>query len=101
MEPARWEQINRLFHAAIEREPEQRATFLEQACAGDESLRIEVESLLASHDQAASFIEAPAADLAADWLPAAHVRLIAGRTLGPYRIVALLGTEGWRGRLDR
>jgi len=54
MTPERWEQIEQLYYAALERDASQRATFLDQACGGDEALRREVESLLASHEQAGS-----------------------------------------------
>jgi hypothetical protein len=47
MEPDRWEQIERLYHAALEREPDAREAFLDEACAGDEDLRREVAGLLA------------------------------------------------------
>src|SRR5947209_5630495 len=94
MKAERWEQVDRFFHAALERQADQRAAFIAQACAGDQALRREVESLLASHEQAGSFIEAPAADLAADLLVDNQSRFIAGRTVGPYRIVGLLGTGG-------
>ncbi len=90
----RWQQVDQLFHSALEHEPSQRSAFLGQACNGDEMLRNEVESLLASHEQAGSFIEAPAADVAADLLADNRTRLAAGRTLGPYKIVDLLGTGG-------
>ena len=60
MTPERWQQVERLYQAALEREPSQRAAFLEEACAGDEELRQEVESLLAYEPQAKGFIEAPA-----------------------------------------
>ena len=63
MNPQRWQQIDQLFHSALEREPGARAAFLAQACSGDEALRREVESLIGSHEQSNSFIEAPAADL--------------------------------------
>src|ERR1700674_825974 len=68
MDPQRWQQIDQLFHSALERNGGERATFLAQACVGDESLRREVEALLASHQQAASFMEIPAGDAAADLL---------------------------------
>ena len=55
-----WQQIEKLYHSALELEPRQRQAFLRQACAGDEALRREVESLLAHKDQAESFIETPA-----------------------------------------
>ncbi len=46
--PVRWATIERIFHAALERPPEQRASFLDRACAGDTTLRQEVDSLLAA-----------------------------------------------------
>ena len=47
MTPERWQQVDQLYHSALEREPGQRSAFLVEACAGDEELRCEVESLLA------------------------------------------------------
>src|SRR5215472_2888614 len=46
--PARWQQIKELFSLALERDADQRASFLEQACGDDQELRAELESLLAS-----------------------------------------------------
>lgn len=85
--------MNRLFHAALEREPDERAALIAHACDGDETLREEVESLVASHEQASRFIESPAADIAAELLGANHDSSV-GRIVGPYRIVDLLGTGG-------
>jgi eukaryotic-like serine/threonine-protein kinase len=90
----RWQQVDQLFHSALKREPSQRSAFLAEACDGDETLVNEIESLLASHEQAGSFMEAPPADLAAELLTDNQTRLPAGRTLGPYKIVDLLGTGG-------
>ena len=64
MTPERWQQIERLFHAALELEAQNRAAFLEEACGGDESLRQEVESLLAHKEKPESFMAAPAVDQA-------------------------------------
>ena len=47
MTPERWQQIERLLHAALTHNSTERAAFLDQACAGDLTLRQEVESLLA------------------------------------------------------
>ncbi len=60
--------MNLLFHSALEREPSQRAAFLDQGCAGNESLRKEVEALIAAHDRAGSFIEASAFAVAGEML---------------------------------
>jgi hypothetical protein len=52
MKAERWKQITDLFQSAVERAPEERATFLDKACHGDEGLRRELESLLTSSEQA-------------------------------------------------
>ncbi|MCX6619749.1 MAG: hypothetical protein NTY38_01455, partial [Acidobacteria bacterium] len=47
MDPSRWLRIEKVYQAASEQKPEERAAFLAVACAGDEDLRREVESILA------------------------------------------------------
>jgi serine/threonine protein kinase/Flp pilus assembly protein TadD len=94
MDSERWQQIDQLFHSALEREPAERAAFLAQTCAGDDSLRKEVQSLIESHELSDSFIETPAADLAAELLASGAARLTAGQSVGPYQIVSLLGEGG-------
>jgi hypothetical protein len=46
----RWQEIDRIFDAALEREPGARSAFLDEGCGDDKQLRAEVESLLA-HSQ--------------------------------------------------
>jgi len=46
MTPTRWQEIERVYHAALERPLTERAAFLAESCAGDAELRREVESLL-------------------------------------------------------
>ncbi len=94
MTPERWEQIKRLFHAALEHEPAQRSVFLASACADDGPLRNEVESLLASHEQAESFIETPASDVAAALLDEDQPGLVAGQMVGHFRIADVLAMGG-------
>ena len=94
MTPERWERIDQLFHAALESGPAERAAFLARECGGDESLREEVESLLASHEQSDGFIEAPAADVAAALLAGEHDVLAAGQMVGHYRIERPLASGG-------
>ena len=85
------QQIEELFHSALALEPGRRAEFLARVCGGDDALREEVESLLKSHNLAESFIEQPAADVAAELLAAGRVRLEPGRLVGRYKIGRLLG----------
>ena len=93
MTPERWQQIDKLFHAALAREADERAAFLAQACGRDESLRNEVESLIASHTRAESFCEMPASDVAAELFAADQAKLVK-QAIGPYKILELLGTGG-------
>jgi eukaryotic-like serine/threonine-protein kinase len=94
MKAERYQQIEQLFHAALERKPEERATFLEQACGEDEALRREVESLLPYDEQARSFIGTPPANVAAAILAAELDQSMVGRTLGHYCILSRLGAGG-------
>jgi len=98
MKPESWQQIDRLFHLALERAPEERAAFLDQECAGDQQLRREVEVLITSHERAGSFIEKPALEVEA-WSLAnqrgdAGNESMPGKTVGRYRVLAPLGVGG-------
>jgi serine/threonine protein kinase len=94
MTPERYQQIGEIYHSALELGPKQRVAFLAQACAGDEELLREVESLIASNEQAGEFIHARALEVAAELLATDHVDLLPGKSLGPYTILELLGSGG-------
>ncbi|MCI0392270.1 MAG: protein kinase [Acidobacteria bacterium] len=94
MKPERWRQIEQTYHAALELAPDQRSGFLDQVCAGDEELRREVVSLLASHDEANSFIEKAPDDVIAGMIAEEQARSIIGRTLDHYQVRSLLGQGG-------
>src|SRR5687768_3585011 len=94
MKPERWHQIKSLLHAAREHAPAERSAFLAEACAGDDSLQREVESLIVSYDRAESFGETPAFELMAGSLMNHPRELAAGTTLGSYRVLSHLGTGG-------
>src|SRR4030095_7528361 len=92
MTPERWQHLKQIFQSALERDPAERSTFLNQACAGDPSLRSEVESLLSSHDQAGDSIEARPVDAATEML--ADDRAIAGKQIGHYQVLNRIGRGG-------
>ena len=50
MTPERWQQIRDVLEKALELAPDERSAFLNRACSSDQSLRQEVETLLASSD---------------------------------------------------
>ena len=94
MNPELYQHIQALLQSALERESEERASFLNEACAGDELLRRQVEALLMSHQQAGSFLESPAAEVGAPLVNNAHINLAAGDVMGPYRILSQIGCGG-------
>ena len=55
----RWQQVEVLYSEALKRNLPERAAFLEQACAGDDELRKELESLLAEAEHASGFLSSP------------------------------------------
>src|SRR5262249_9347053 len=90
----RWKQIEKLYTAALECDARGRDAFLDQACAGDEALRREVESLLACQAEAESFIEAPALEVAAQLLANEQTDSGQKQRIGPYKLGAKLGAGG-------
>ena len=55
MTPERWRQVTELFHAALARDAPAQASYLDQACAGDHTLREEVDAMLAAHAEGTQF----------------------------------------------
>ena len=98
MNDERWQQVDRLFHQALARAPQERQAFLASACTNDVGLRRQVEALLAAHDEADSFIEIPAVEVEARHLaaeqPDSSAEGFVGGVIGHYRIIELLGSGG-------
>jgi len=84
---AGWAEVGRLFHAARERAPSERAAYLRAACA-DDAVRARVESLLASDAEADGFLEWPDED------PTGAPSARPGNAIGAYRLVEELGEGG-------
>src|SRR6476620_7476791 len=96
MSADRQRQITKLCHASLERNASDRAAFLREACAGDDALRLEVESLLRYEDAGDQFLERPAVEEVARLVtnrPESIVDL-QGRRLGVYQIEARIGAGG-------
>jgi serine/threonine-protein kinase len=96
MTPERWKQIYELVEAALDRGGEERVAFLDEACAGDDELRREVESLISYQQQASKFLEDPAFKHAADLFsdPQTEIESMEGQTISHYSILRKLGAGG-------
>jgi eukaryotic-like serine/threonine-protein kinase len=92
MSAERWQKIKEIFFAAQEQAGSGRQTYLAGACEGDEGLREEIESLLASYDKAEDFIENPAFDVAG--IEDGGSRKFVGHHIGPYKILSEIGRGG-------
>jgi len=102
MNRERWQAVERLYHAALEREPAAREAFLDEVCGDDAELRREVAELLAYDDPEASFIQTPAIQIAARALVATPPTESqtkdnsspVSRQIGVYQLIQLLGRGG-------
>ena len=94
MTPERWQKVNDLFMRAAELEHSERETFLDHACADDQILRAEVESLLASDSRGLNVLERPAVELAAPLLTDERPQLRPGQTFSHYEIESMIGKGG-------
>jgi Tol biopolymer transport system component/predicted Ser/Thr protein kinase len=92
--PERWRRIEDLYHRVRECDETERARFLAEACAGDERLRGEVESLLGYTNEAERFMEEFHLEQSVPETALDSVSISEGRELGSYRIMSLLGAGG-------
>src|SRR5436190_21873171 len=99
MTPERWEQVGKLYQGALALPPDERDTFLDDACGDDTAMRREVESLLAAEDEAGSFLAAGAMKDAAKMLVEDKSLSLDGKELGHYQVLSLLGSVG-RGKVN-
>jgi serine/threonine protein kinase/tetratricopeptide (TPR) repeat protein len=103
MTPERWQQVEAIFQTALDLVPEERGRYLSEVCAGDLSLKDEVETLLSQHESAGNLLEEPLygeTELGAlgslESLAAAAENddPMIGRRLGAYRIEREVGRGG-------
>jgi Tol biopolymer transport system component len=94
MTPERWERIEGLFHAASALPPEARREFLTGACPEDDDLRRAVEALLNDSASDDGFLARRAVVTATQVVAGAARAAMTGRSIGGYRLQALLGAGG-------
>ena len=94
MTPERWRRIEALFQEARAKPPTDRAAYLAAACADDESMRLDVESLLAESASDDGFLAGPALPMSAHAVTDFVLSSMAGTSLGGYQLHTLLGAGG-------
>ncbi len=98
MSSDRWERTKQILEEALRYPPERRNAYLDVACSGDRELRAEVESLIASHEEAGSQFLAAAApevlDMSASRFSAKSSALPLNQVAGHYRLVEEAGRGG-------
>ena len=92
--------VDELFDAALDKPPEERASFLGEACAGDVALREEVQKLLELSAKEDSLFPSGAMkgpiweEVARELQGGDDATIVPGDHIGPYEILDLLGRGG-------
>ena len=95
MTPERWQKVKELLALALEAPPSERSNCLDESCAGDDSLRSEVELLLNQELQVSpQFLnDTSLAAAAAAVIPETGTPFV-GRTIGVYKTLERIGAGG-------
>jgi serine/threonine protein kinase len=94
MTSERLRRVEDICNAALLCAVEQRTAFLMTACAGDDELQREIESLLAQEHNAAGFLSVPATAVAVSAVLDHAIGTFAGRRFGVYAMGSLIGVGG-------
>jgi serine/threonine protein kinase len=94
MTPEHWQKVEEILQAALDRPPQERALFLNEACSGDAQLQREANWLIDAYNEAGDFIEEPAIAQDAHVLLSDYLQTNIGRDVGPYKIIERLGGGG-------
>src|SRR5258706_15699343 len=94
MTPEQWQKVEAVLKEPIDRPPQDRASFLDAACAGDSQLWEEATTLVNAYNEAGDFIEQPAISRDAHILIGSDIADKIGLEIGPYTIVKRLGGGG-------
>jgi serine/threonine protein kinase len=95
MTPERWQQVSEALDKALHFSPAQRQDYLAELAHSDPELSLELQSLLASHQEAGvDFLNTPALQTTQDDAESGQPRTLLGRRLGAYQIVELIGAGG-------
>ena len=85
--------VLRLLTAVEIKSSDERQKYLDEACAGDATLRQQIEQLIHNHFNAGSFLEPPASPVAAT-LDMPPLTETVGSVIGPYKLMEQIGEGG-------
>src|ERR1041384_5396771 len=88
------EQVEKLFHTALDLDAADRSVYLSTACNGDTEMCEEVQSLLAAYESGNGFIDQPAFDLGMKLMSSGSNESLVGQEIGKYKILRRLGKGG-------
>ena len=94
MDAERWHRLSGILQEALEHPPERRTAFLDDACGEDSTLRAEVTSLLAYHDQTNELMDTPTQLVGTELPDAGPSESLVGHTLHQYAVTEKLGEGG-------
>jgi serine/threonine-protein kinase len=89
VDTVRWAQVRKVFEEAVLVPSHERRAWLHHTCREAPDILNEVELLLRSHDMLGNFLEPPEPSP-----QSATISTLAGKRIGPYRIVSLIGEGG-------
>src|SRR5262245_25481305 len=94
MSPEDWKRVEAMYFAALERPPELRSLFLDEACEGDEELRRQTQALLSADNVEDGSFSRSALQITALDLARQPIHALAGRRIAQYEILSPLGSGG-------
>src|SRR5882724_1631692 len=94
MDTTRWQQIQALFHQAVDLPQEEQPAFLKTSCNGDDALIADVRAMLEADSKGTSLLDRDMANVAYQMMGATDSAIPAAKEFGPYIIKELLGEGG-------
>jgi serine/threonine protein kinase/Tol biopolymer transport system component len=92
--PEKEQKIKALLQSALELEPSERVSFLDRACAGDLSLRQDVEARIAAHEKASDPTSSPRLRQPVTDSRNVDLAAVIGSSIAHYRVLSFLGRGG-------
>jgi eukaryotic-like serine/threonine-protein kinase len=89
-----WDQIEQVFHEALQREPAEREAFVLKQCADDQNVRDEVMTLIECYEEEADFLEKSQLTRGFGILAGYDTELSQDDSVGPYVIEHKIGSGG-------